>query len=254
MRYYIAVGRSLSVFVMILAIGVNAKAALVEAVFDDFTVQFDDAVMTLFGTPLVGGNTIFFLPNSFETSLAADGSSDSTRTAEIHDTVSFAVFPRGLNLLTGLNLVEQGDLTRIGSGPPDSFIIHGRVFVRDAFDPIDFVSTPFEHIVSTSDQLVLDVWEFGQPIDTGGFVTGAWITIENFLRVVDTGSNFSPIPNLPPPGGFGSEMFLQKKFIGFDVNVRPVPISFTSVPIPAALWFMSSALAMVGLLKRRSSV
>ena len=48
-------------------------------------------------------------------------------------------------------------------------------------------------------------------------------------------------------------MFIQKKFIGFEVGVAPVPITLTHMPIPAAFWFMSTALATLGMVKRRAT-
>lgn len=254
MRYFLYPGRSLALLVIATMLTSTANAALVQEIYDDFTLEYDDAVMTLFGSPLAGGNTVFFLPTQFKASLPGDGSANSNRQAQVNDTTSFAILPHGNQIITGLNLVEQGDFSHLGGGLPDAYIVNGRVFVRHADNPTQFASTAFEHIIQDgSDLNILEVWAFEQAIETPGLASDVWITIENFMVLVDIGSNFSPIPNFPPPGGFGDEMFIQKKFIGFEVDVSPVPIALTAMPIPAAFWFMSSALAALGVIKRRES-
>ena len=253
MRYFLSPGGSLATLAIAMMITGAANAALVKEIYDDFTLQYDDAVMTLFGTPYAGGSTVFFLPTNFEAFLPSEPSENSTRQTEVHDTTSFGIFPHGNQIITGLNLVEQGDFSHLGGGVSDGYVVHGRVFVRDANNPVVFASTPFQHQFTDVDMTILDVWELQQEIETPGLSSDVWITIENFMVLIDSGQGFSPIPTLPPQGGFGSEMFIQKKFIGFEVGVAPVPIALTAMPIPAAFWFMSSALAALGVVKRRAS-
>ncbi len=208
--------------------------------------------MTLFGKPLAGGNTVFFLPTQFKAFLPADETATSTRVLQVDDTTNFAIFPHGNQIITDLKLVEQGDYTHIGGGLFDGYIVHGRVFVRHADSPAQFASTPFEHTFTDgSDATILDVWEFEQEIATPGLPSDVWITIENFLVIIDQGQSVG-LPGQQPQGGFGSEVFIQKKFIGFEVGIAPVPIALTAMPIPAAFWFMSSALAALGVVKRRA--
>ena len=252
MRYFLSPGQSVAALVIATMITGTANAALVHEIYDDFTLQYDDAVMTLFGSPLAGGNTVFFLPTQFKAFLPEDGSANSTRVLQVNDTTNFAIFPHGNQIITGLNLVEQGDFTHQGGGLFDVYVVHGRVFVRYAENPTQFTSTRFEHIFMESGNNVLKVWEFEQEIETPGLASDVWITIENFMILFDQGQ-LTGFPGQQGPSGFGSELFIQKKFIGFEVNVAPVPITLTAMPIPAAFWFMSSALAALGVVKRRTS-
>ena len=127
------------------------------------------------------------------------------------------------------------------------------MFVRDAENPVQFASTSFEHIFTDgSDSTILEVWELEQEIATPGLASDVWITIENFLVLLDQGQSIG-LPGQQPQGGHGSEMFIQTKFIGFEVGVAPVPITLTHMPVPAAFWFMSTALATLGMVKRRSN-
>lgn len=241
-----------AVLITAMTLAAPAPGALVQEIYDDFIVQYDDAAVTLFGPPLAGGNTVFFLPNSFEAFLPYDPGAGTTRQLQVGDTVSFAVLPHGNQVITGLSLVEQGDFTHLGGGVQDAYIVFGRVFVRDADNPAQFTSTAFEHIFQdNSDTNILDLWSFEQAIDTPALVSDAWVTLENFLVLIDSGQGFSPIPGLEPAGGFGSEMFIQKKFIGLQVDVAPVPIALTAMPVPATIWFMVSALGLLRLRLRR---
>ena len=129
MRYFLTPFRSAAAFVIAVAFTCTANAALVQEIYDDFTLQYDDAVMTLFGTPLAGGNTVFFLPTQFEAFLPADDTVNSTRQLQVNDTTSFAIFPHGNQIITSLNLVEQGNFTHLGGGLFDVYVVHGRVFV-----------------------------------------------------------------------------------------------------------------------------
>ena len=66
MRYFLTPFRSAAAFVIAVTFTCTANAMLVQEIYDDFTLQYDDAVMTLFGSPPAGGNTVFFLPTQFE--------------------------------------------------------------------------------------------------------------------------------------------------------------------------------------------
>jgi len=186
--------------------------------------SFDDALLGLFGTPTVSGNTLFFTPTGFSAkSLNGEGFAFANETMNIrvsaHDGFRFSE----------VDLAERGDYLLLGTGSTAE--VAGQIRVFDVAHPASEL---------TSNILA------GSPLNQPGVPTNNWtadantdlsawtsarqinITIENILLASTTAQ--------------ASVGFVEKKFAGLSISTAPLS------PVPEAeSWAMMLAgLGLVG--------
>lgn len=95
-------------FILLLFFSLTSNAALVSLVGDDVTFTYDDALLGLFGTPTVSGNTLIFNPTTFSATATGDVSPVMTLS-----TINIGVQANDLNsIVSNTSLTERGDYLR----------------------------------------------------------------------------------------------------------------------------------------------
>lgn len=194
-----------------------------------FSVTYDDALVGLFGTPTLSGNTLFFTPTSFK-AISTNGAGVSLAS----QTSNFDILlkPSANLRLTSVNLNEGGDYLMMGQ---NSFVnALGQMRVRNNANPsMEIVGS----IASATPLAIKDGinhnWAAGANADLNSAawnnVGSARVTLENILLAytqADTGPQLA---------------FAEKKYAGITFN------TFNVSPVPeASTWSMM--LLGVGLL------
>lgn len=215
---------------IILAMGLSsgALAAMQEISGDHVTFTYDDSLLSLFGTPEVSGDTIFFSPTAF-TAKSMDGTGMGFSNA----TLNIGVKANTGFKLTGVDLTEQGDYwlfaplgaSAMGVG------VSGQIRVRDMATLAEMT----DGIAATA------------PMTTVGFSSIDWtakadasfaawqseavkLTIENLLVAYTTAA-----PSLA---------FVEKKYVGAEFSV-------VAIPEPETFAMFLAGLGMIGMVARR---
>ena len=222
----------------------SAYAAIVTQEYDTFFLQYDDTAVADYGTPIVGGSTVFFLPTDMSIEAPVN----------FHDavsegpwTTSFGIIAKEGYSVNGLTFAEQGDYSYTQpdtvTGVEDDYSVEARLFVRDAFNPLNNSFLTFDHSFGESENTQLAFWGHEENYDVSNFSAGMWVTVQNTLLL----TNNQPTD---PNNFFGNMpgMFLQKKFVGFEFDIVP---DTPQVPVPAAAWLFGSALLGLTSLRRR---
>ena len=188
----------------------SAVAVPVTMAGTSVSFTYDSALTSLFGTPVVTGDTFYFTPTSFKAESYNSGGIKSTSV-----TFNVAVIANGGYLITSALLGEQGDYYKLGGG--SAVAVGGKLIVRELDAPLvvtmssiisampldattsfaDFETTPW---TATANVIVPMAW---------GLVSGVNVTLHNILLASTT----TPV----------SAAFIEKKFAGLTIITSPVP-------------------------------
>jgi hypothetical protein len=171
----------------------------------DFT--YDDSLVTLFGTPSVLNDSIYFTPTIFDvTSLNGAGISFT------NDLTNIKVTPKAGFDLDSISLFERGTYLLLGPGAK-SVEAAGQISAFDLSNPAVFSASSLVSTLTTATGLPAKYWEAsaGIDLDTSAWQegTGINLTIENYLLASTTAP--------------GSLAFMDKSFIGASFATSPVP-------------------------------
>lgn len=209
-------------FVSIIITFAGAAHSTMETIEGDtVSFHFDSALTGLFGDPSVVGDTISFNPVDF----TAIANNDDGRVIT-NETFNIEVMGKGGNQLVSAALVERGDYMLDPLGGGVAFVgVAGQLRAVDSTDPFQFLTDDIEAqdpFVDTG--LKTENWEANASLDLSSFSTDkAVLTIENILVA-------------------GTQSLLDGAFI----EKKQVFLSVSAIPVPAAVWFMGTA--MLGLL------
>lgn len=171
----------------------------------DFT--YDDSLVSLFGSPTVLNDTIYFTPTDFDvTSLNGAGISFTNAL------VNIGVAPKAGFDLDGVTLFERG--TYLLLGPGAKWVeAAGQVSAFDMMEPGVFSAASLVGTLTTTTGLPAKYWDATASIDLDSAVWqpggGINLTIENFL--------------LASTGAPGSMASMSKSYIGASFVASPVP-------------------------------
>ncbi|WP_310448273.1 hypothetical protein [Thiobacillus sp.] len=185
----------------------TASAATVTLSGNSVDFTYDDALVSLFGTPTVLDDTIYFTPADFDvTSLNGAGLSFTNAL------VNISVAPKAGFDLDSVTLFERG--TYLLLGPGAKWVeASGLVSAFDLADPGVFSSATLVSTPTTTTGLPPNYWDAtaGISLDTATWQAGGGInlTIENFLIA----STVAP----------GSMAYMDKAYIGASFVASPVP-------------------------------
>jgi hypothetical protein len=193
--------------------------------------SFDDALLGLFGQPVVTGDSLYFTPTTFSAEALNGVGFDLTKaTANIkvtaHDGFDF----------TSLALSERGDYLQVGAGA--KVAVSGQIRVFDSMNPASEVTasilptTPF----LPTDDFITKNWTAGAATSLVDMKSASMlnVTIENILIAQS-------------PLGTETLAFIEKKFAGLDVVTAPIPEADTYAMLLAGL-------GLIGYVVRRRAV
>jgi hypothetical protein len=210
--------RAKTIFLLLFSVlFVNVQANVVTGSTVSYT--FDESLLSLFGTPTLIGDSLFFTPTGF---FATGNESLDIKNATINLTVT------ALNggTISALNLIERGDY--IMKGDTAEVGVGGQLRVTDLCSPMTEAVEKIKPDVPFASQttfLPTQDWTVSAGVDFSGHkASSVNVTIENILLA------FS--------GTFGDLGFIEKK--GLIIGATTIP--FSQVPLPASLWLFGSAL------------
>jgi hypothetical protein len=221
-----------------LAIGASSThASLVTLIGTDFDVRYDDSLLStsLFGTPYISGNTLFFTPVNFKAQ-----STSAERYATADSTINLQLLAHAGQQISAVSLIERGDYRLLGA---QSFVeVTGQIRLFDLDRPLnEDTATIVASGPMTQADGVVHNWQSGAQIQTQGnpLLAGASnynLTIQNILGAY-TSSAETGAPVMA---------FIQKKNV-----IGNVSVSVTAVPEPAT-WVMAMAgLLLIPIMARR---
>lgn len=192
---------------------------------------FDDALLGLYGTPMVFGNSLVFTPPEFK-AISADGQGIKT----VSSTINIQVRANANYNLTSFSLTELGDYSLIGSGA--KVLVGGQIRAFDLANPASFITNPIKATAPLGATTTFDEnfettnWEAKAAItQPTNWSNGVNLTLENILKARTTLSD--------------SEAFIEKKYAGVFVTVTAVPEAQTYA-------MMLVGLGLVGFMARRT--
>jgi hypothetical protein len=215
-----------------------------------FDVVYDNSALSLFGTPSLSNNVVFFTPTTFAANAIGVNQAQTT-----NSTVNLRIIPLAGYDFAGFDLLERGDFYLEGAS--------SRVRAQGQLRAFD-IATPLvefsDNIVSTTASGpaigtllgsiaansayrdgnnynwvgTASISSLGNGLATADEVN---ITIENILRANTLG---------PTPGELGLEAFIEKKFAGGSVG-----LTVSMIPEPSEIGMILSGLAMIGFIARR---
>ena len=209
-----------------LTLSLSANAAPVTLVGDTVNYVYDDtqSAINLFGTPLIQGDTVLFIPPNFRAESANGAGQISAAANFIFDNVYTT---NGMDLDT-ITVTEDGDYN-IDNGDGVSATLRLTIVNNDDFlaggrnDLVSFSASGDQGPANWDLEASLDpVDEYGSP------VSDLRVTIQNTLTA-DTDAQ-------------GELAWIQKK-LSF--------VATTEVPVPAAAWLFGSALVGLAGIKRK---
>ncbi|MBI3432292.1 MAG: PEP-CTERM sorting domain-containing protein [Hydrogenophilales bacterium] len=213
-----------------------AFAATVTLAGTTASFTFDSALSGLFGAPTVIGDTLYFTPTTYKAQ-----SFNGSGLASASQTFNIMVNANPGYLVSAVNLTENGDYYNMGAGA--SVAVGGKLYVRDLESPLApaaiskiKATLPLTDVTSMANFETTDWTSLaGVAIPAGwggadGIVGGVNVTIENILLASSLTS--------------GSAAFIEKKFVGLNVVMAPVPE-------PSTYAMMLAGLGLVGVAVRR---
>ncbi|MCA1925197.1 MAG: PEP-CTERM sorting domain-containing protein [Thiobacillus sp.] len=222
---------AISLFVLGQTLSGGASAAPVTLAGMNVDFSFDDALLGLFGTPGVAGNTLFFTPTSFDALSAGGAGSGFDLTKQ---TINVRVTARDGFNFDSVKLAERGDYLLLGTGA--TVDVGGQLRVFDLAMPAhDRTAAILPAAPLTMTGFPTQNWSANAMVNVADW-TGAKslnVTLENILVASSV------------PGSLG---FVEKKFAGLDIAVTPVPE-------PEVTAMLLAGLGLVGFMvsRRRSA-
>jgi hypothetical protein len=226
--------RASAAIAVVALFSLSANAATVTLFGDDVSFTFDDS--TLFGTGIVVGNNIFFLPTDFRAeSLNGEGA------VSVSDTLNITVeaTTEGYTM-TDFLLAETGDYSL--SAGDTSVSASARLQVTSqttncpsaipGFD-LPCNEATIDNVAGLTNVGATTEWSAQTDVNLGD--TAGWI--EDTKVTVQLQNNLSATTL-----NVGEEAWIQKKSGAIGISV---------VPIPAAVWLFGSALGALGWIRRR---
>jgi hypothetical protein len=215
----------------------SAFAVMVTVAGSNVSFTYDTALLGLYGTPTVSGDSLIFTPTSFFAE-----STNGEGFALTNATLNIGITANSGYQFSSISLTERGDYFLVGSDAEVG--VTGQIRVFDQDDPINnevtdniAATAPF-NVVSTLSNITTTNWTANAGVTipgTGwggndGIVDGVNLTIENLLYASTT--------------TLGSAAFIEKKFAGSTVIISAVPEAETYA-------MMLAGLGLVGFMARR---
>ncbi|MDO8971353.1 MAG: PEP-CTERM sorting domain-containing protein [Saprospiraceae bacterium] len=189
----------------------------------DFT--FDDAMLGMFGTANVSGDTLYFTPTDF-----VSQSSNGAGYVLTNETINVQVTAHEGYSFSDFDFVEKGDYLRQGRG--SSVNAAGQVRLFDVADPLVEITSSLVAAPVRQSGASTHNWLAETSADLSAWNTASTInvTIENLLLASTRAPN--------------SLAFVEKKFVG---------MSFVTTPVPEAETYamMLAGLGLIGFVVRR---
>lgn len=211
----------------------NALAVVQTLVGTNVTYVFDDALMGLYGTPILSGDSLVFTPINFKAQ-----STNGQGIVQTSSTINVQVYANANYSFSAFNLTELGDYSLIGSDAQVAVGGQIRLFdltnppppaANQLTDPIT-VTAPLTVATSIANYQTTN-WQANAAIGVPtNWSNGVNLTIENILLASTT--------------QVGSAAFVEKKFVGNSVVLTPVPEAETYA-------MMLAGLGLVGFMARR---
>jgi hypothetical protein len=207
----------------------TASAAVVWSTPSGSTPYFDYANGQsdngLFGSPNIAGNTFAFFPSSF-VAQSSNGSS-----ANVSDRLSFTLYAKPGQTISGIKITEAGDYSILGTGTVNA---QGALFVTN-LNQFAFQSDTL-HTTPTF------------PLGTNSFTSGLWggysqVTLPNGWTKVQVVMNNI----LQTQAGANSSAEIDKKVVGAEVLVSVI------VPEPGTIGLLTIGGAMFLLRRSRKT-
>ncbi len=201
----------------------NADSVTVEG--DTVSFTYDKALTTLFGKPIIDGNSLLFLPTNFKAQ-SLDGL-DSGLTS---DNFQLKIDALGGHHISNFALTEKGH-----------YLLNGQdaeVLALGGLRAVD-VKAPLQEAVS-------NIKLVNPFVQTGLLNRGDWVATANLAFAPNTiTSLYLSIENilLAQTDSKHDIAFIDKNFVG---------VTITAVPLPTAVWLFGAGLmGLLSILKRR---
>lgn len=228
--------RYLAGFALAAGIPMSASAAIVTLDGEWFDVKYDDAIVALWGTPVLAGNELKFFPTEFKAN-SVNGPGTNAQDFEAQ-TIAIRIIASDGYQITGADLSEGGDYFKHG-GNKSNVTVSGELRVTSISGPgatvVDSIDATFAAPSSTP--FVSTPWTAGASVDLTGQVTSANVTIQNLLAAWSF--------NDTSGGGTFQGAFVEKKNVILAVGVAPIPE-------PATWAMMATGGILLGFGLRRS--
>jgi len=208
----------------------NAIAVVQTVVGTNVTYEYDDALMGLYGQPILSGDSLIFTPTNFK-ALSTNGQG----IVQTSSTINVKVYANTNYTLTAFNLTELGDYSLIGSDAEVALGGQIRLFdlanISNQLTDLITATAPLTVTTTLGNNYKTTNWQANAAIAVPtNWSTGVNLTIENILLARTT--------------QLGSAAFIEKKFSGNSVILTPVPEAETYA-------MMLAGLGLIGFMVRR---
>lgn len=230
----------LSIAVFLASFTPACFAAIVTVEHENFFLKYDDIELHSFGTPNVGGNTIFYLPTNMHVDHGLPCSAGQSTCTETW-TTSFAIEMKAGHTLKGFEVTEQGDYSRspnrsifqVPAEPTEEYGVRARFLSRDLRDPFTMNFDSLDYSFTETRAVYFESWESSASYETE-FSDGMWLTLQNTLYI----TGMTGLTAGPPL----TDSTIHKKFLGVRFDIESFKPAASAVPLPAAAWLFASGL------------
>lgn len=194
----------------------TASAAIVTLEGDWFSVKFDDALTSLWGTPFLAGNELKFFPTEFKASSV--NTSGANAMDFLPSTIALQIIANDGYFLTGANLTEGGDYFKFG-GARSNVSISGELRMTSLSGPgatvVDSIQSDPAFPLPATLPFISQAWTAEASVALPGQATSANVTIQNLLAAWQF--------NDETGNGVFQGAFVEKKNVILAVGVAPIP-------------------------------
>jgi hypothetical protein len=206
-----------------------ASAEAVTLVGDTINYQYDDVAnagaLAVFGTPVIIGDSVRFLPPSFRTE-SIDGNGTGLLSANF---IFSDVYSRNGQAIKKIEVVDFGDYKITDGGSVSADLLLTISSNRSILD-FDSNSSSFDF---SGDSSGLQTWGISAAVDPSlsfnGLADNVAVSLQNTLEASTDAE--------------GETAWIQKKLV--------FAATASEVPVPSALWLFGSALMGMGIVGRR---